>query len=35
MLFGFLIWDTVPSWLEWLGIGLIILSSWLIARSSS
>jgi drug/metabolite transporter (DMT)-like permease len=35
MLFGFLIWGTVPSWLEWLGIGLIILSSWLIARRSS
>lgn len=33
MLFGFLIWGTVPSWLEWFGVLMIIASSAMIART--
>ena len=30
LLFGYLFWDSLPEPLEWLGVSLIILSSWMI-----
>ncbi len=35
LLFGFLIWGTVPAWSEWLGVLLIVAGSWVVLRRSA
>tara|TARA_B100000579_G_scaffold311821_1_gene261409 strand:- start:24 stop:941 length:918 start_codon:yes stop_codon:yes gene_type:complete len=35
LLFGYLFWGTLPNLLEWLGVILIIISSWIIVYNSN
>ena len=35
LLFGYWIWGSLPQPLEWLGVGFIIISSWLVVSGNS